>query len=345
MKFDKTTTLKIDFNDLLIQPAKTSDIISRADINPYDEHGMLPLFVAPMDTVVNHTNSALFLRSNINVCMPRGNGAISSANGKIFTSFSLTEFEENFLEGNAYPPKHILIDIANGHMKKLEETISSFKKKYPSVYIMTGNVAHPETYRRLSESGADAIRVGIGNGNGCLTTEQTGVGYPMASLVRECYYQSLSLENPAKIIADGGMKTYSDIIKAIALGADYVMVGSIFNKALESSGPTYFMKYFQIDPLGDFAKWAHSNGFSLTKKFRGMSTKEVQKSWGNTVLKTSEGVVRYRPVEYTINKWAENFESYLRSAMSYTNTKTLEEFRGNVELNVISENAYRRFNK
>ncbi len=345
MKFDKTNQTKLDFNDLLIQPARTSDIVSRLEINPYDENGMLPLFVAPMDTVVNHTNAALFLDSNINVCMPRGNGVLYNANGKIFSSFSLTQFEDDFLFGDSHPPRYLLIDIANGHMKKLEDAIIEFKKKYPTVFIVAGNVANPETYATLSNAGADAIRVGIGNGNGCLTTEQTGVGYPMASLIRECYYQACSLEKPAKIIADGGMKTYSDIIKAIALGADYVMVGSIFNKALESAGPTYFMKYFKINPLGEFANWAYNHNFTLTKKFRGMSTKEVQKSWGNAVLKTSEGVVRYRPVEYTINKWSENFESYLRSAMSYTNTKTLEEFRGNVDLNVISENAYRRFNK
>jgi IMP dehydrogenase/GMP reductase len=345
MKFDKISQVKLDFNDLVIQPASSSDVDSRIEINPYDEQNMLPLFVAPMDTVVSPLNMNLFLKSKINVCMPRGNRPMQNSNGTIFTSYSLNEFEENFLNRDVHPPKYILIDIANGHMKKLEAAIIKFKKRYPNVFVMAGNVANSDTYRRLSLAGADAVRIGIGNGNGCLTTEQTGIGYPMASLIRECHYSSISMENPARIIADGGMKSYSDAIKAIALGADYVMIGSIFNKTLESSGPTYFLKYFEIDPLGPFANWAYRKGFTLTKKFRGMSTKEAQKSLGNITLKTSEGVIRYRPVEYTISKWSENFESYLRSAMSYTNCKTLEEFRGKVEINVISENAFRRFNK
>ena len=76
-----------------------------------------------------------------------------------------------------------------------------------------------------------------------------------------------------------------------------------------------------------------------------MSTKEVQKKWGAETLKTSEGVVRYRKVEYTLPKWVENFEDYLRSAMSYTGSMTLKEFIGNVELVQITDNAYKRFNK
>jgi hypothetical protein len=81
------------------------------------------------------------------------------------------------------------------------------------------------------------------------------------------------------------------------------------------------------------------------KKFRGMSTKEVQKKWGKQHLTTSEGVVRYRQVEYSLDKWLENFEAYLRSAMSYTNSKNLSEFIGIVETIKISDNSYNRFKK
>lgn len=182
----------------------------------------------------------------------------------------------------------------------------------------------------------------------CLTTQNTGVGFPMASLIKECYEESLKLDNPSKIVADGGFKEYSDIIKAIALGADYVMLGSLLNKTVESAGQTY------VNFLG---KWKISNGVAkkiykkdffkgrIIKKFRGMSTKEVQKKWGRTKLKTSEGVVRYRPVEYTLDGWVENFSDYLRSAMSYTNSQNIEDFRGKVDLNQITINGYSRFNK
>ena len=180
----------------------------------------------------------------------------------------------------------------------------------------------------------------------CLTSQQTGIGYPVASLIRECYYKSYTLtDKKALIIADGGMKNYSDIIKALALGADYVMLGSILNKTLESCGETRLFTHIKINPNSNLALWAFNNGFKLTKRFRGMSTKEVQKNWGNEILKTSEGVVRIRPVEYTLKQWTGNFEDYLRSAMSYTNCKTLEEFKNNTIFNLISEQSYQRFNK
>ena len=81
------------------------------------------------------------------------------------------------------------------------------------------------------------------------------------------------------------------------------------------------------------------------KKFRGMSTKEGQKEWGNKILKTSEGVVRFRKVEYTLDTWVDNFNSYLRSAMSYSDSRTLTEFINKVEFIKISNHAYKRFNK
>jgi len=177
----------------------------------------------------------------------------------------------------------------------------------------------------------------------CSTTVHTGIGFPMASLIKECYDISCTLENPAKIVADGGMQNYSDIIKALALGADYVMVGSLFNKAIESCGDNYLWNKIKVGK--DDAQLAYRMGIPVYKKFRGMSTKEVQKKWGKQVLTTSEGVVRFRKVEYTLKQWVENFEDYLRSAMSYTNATNLKEFIGQVETLRITDNAYNRFKK
>lgn len=183
----------------------------------------------------------------------------------------------------------------------------------------------------------------IVHNSGCLTTQNTGVGYPMGSLIRECYEMSCTLNNPAKIIADGGMKSYSDINKALALGADYVMLGSILNKSLESAGDNYLWKKIKVSQK--LAERLHKLGLPIYKKFRGMSTKEVQKKWGAIKLRTSEGVVRYRKVEYTIDKWVENFQDYLTTAMSYCGAKNLDEFIGQAKYNLITNNAYKRFNK
>jgi GMP reductase len=159
------------------------------------------------------------------------------------------------------------------------------------------------------------------------------------------------IEEKTKIVADGGFQKYSDVIKALALGADYVMLGSIFNKALESAGETQKMIHHQmggwetIDQYSDEAKQMLESDIPLKKVFRGMSTKEVQRDWGKEKLTTSEGVVREHRVEYTLGQWVENFEDYLKSAMSYTDKKTLPEFIGKVQYNFISGNSLKRFSK
>lgn len=346
--------MKLDFDDLLIVPEVQSDIESRSEIDAfYGKH--LPIIAAPMDTVVDSNNIKIYEDNHINYCMPRGSSyepvSAYSSGVMSFQSFGLDEFISVFLTKGEYRQnRYILIDIANGHMSKMAMAIKKFKSIYQGYYkLMVGNVANPETYRLLSIMGADYVRIGIGNGNGCLTTQQLGIGYPMASLIEECYKwkQQLSFdktENVAKIVADGGMKGYSDIIKALALGADYVMIGSILNKSLESAGPTYFLG-IEINQHSSISKWLYKKGYSLKKKFRGMSTKEVQKTWKSDNLKTSEGVIRYRNVEYTIEGWSKNFTDYLKSAMSYTDRKNLYEFTGNVKMIQISDNAYKRYNK
>jgi IMP dehydrogenase/GMP reductase len=345
---------KFDFDDILIIPKEHTNIESRfREINPY-VNGLfvhkLPLFTAPMDSVLVYDNYHEFQENKIRVVLPRTvDNIILGGTDPLFHSYSLHEFENHYIKnkGKRYP-MHVLIDVANGHMEKIITLAKQAKEIRPELIIMAGNIANPETYRWYAESNViDYVRIGIGNGNGCLTTQQTGVGYPKASLIRESYLIKEELlhtgiENPTKIVADGGMKDYSDIIKALGLGADYVMVGSLFNKALESSGQNYLYN-IKISPT--FAEHCFELGLPVKKQFYGMSTKLAQKKMGKTEFKTSEGVVRYRKVEYKLYDWIENFEHYLRSAMSYSNARTLDEFIGKIDYRFITENAFNRFNK
>ena len=344
--------MKYDFDDILIKPSVITDINSRTQIDVLDLEDMLPIFTAPMDTVVDERSASYFVKQGIRVIQPRKQDVDSSyisTNMSFWLSYGLREFRDVFLintPDNRGATMYALIDIANGHMPALQIALVEAKEKYgDQLVIMVGNIANPETYELLSNSGADYIRVGIGNGGGCLTTQQTGVGYPMASLIAESFEISKRLSKPAKIVADGGFKKYADVIKALALGADYVMLGSILNKALESAGETTNDKDEVIDQYSDIAKNYLDVDIPLYKTFRGMSTKEVQLDWGKVEIKTSEGVVRKHKVEYTVSGWVDNFTHYLKSAMSYTNATTLELFKGKVDYMIISENAFHRYNK
>lgn len=370
-----------DFDDILIVPSIKTHISSRYKDIVLPKQ--LPLFTAPMDTVVNLDNIDRFLANAIGVALPRTikysdfklhnkfkehNIEQLLKNSNIFISMGFSELDNELKTSFRNPPMgiRILIDVANGHMQKVFDYCREIKRLRPDIILMVGNIGNPETYEFYASGNCvDYIRVGIGNGGGCLTTKQSGVGYPMASLIHETYLVKqrfieennhliehkkkpsiIKLKEPVNVIpaivADGGMKDHSDIIKALALGADYVMIGSIFNKALESSGQNYL---YGIKINKKLARRLFDKGYPVKKYFRGMSTKDAQKAMGKTVFKTSEGVVRFRKVEYHLNGWVENFQHYLRNAMSYNNTRDLSEFVGKTEICQITTKAYDRFNK
>jgi IMP dehydrogenase/GMP reductase len=345
---------KFDLNDIVLVPAETSHISSRKECNTYAEgyYGKsLPLMAAPMDTVVSVDNYGKYLNANIVPCMPRGLSKEHLIGAPhYFQSFGLGEIESQlaeFTDGKNnddafYRYPCILIDIANGHMYKLIPIIKSIKALWPNIQLMVGNVAHPETFINLALAGADYVRCGIGTGAGCTTSANVSINYPLGSLISECYELRKHYKINTKIVADGGMKNYSDIIKSLALGADYVMIGSLFNKAIESAGFNYWHGIKLNERLAEMLwKW----GFSIKKKYRGMSTKAVQRSWGKTKLVTAEGITKFQKVEYSLNQWTENFEDYLRSAMSYCNAKHLDEFIGKADYIFVTDSARSRFQK
>ena len=342
---------QFDFDDILIVPKIKTHISSRyKDIKLPKQ---LPLFTAPMDTVVNIKNIFDFNVNGIGITLPRTikRDDYHLVPKGVFVSLGFEDinFELKTSLRNLPQDLSIVIDVANGHMQKVFDYCREIKRLRPDITLMVGNIGNPATYLIYAKGKCvDYIRVGIGNGGGCLTTKQSGVGYPMASLIQATYEvkkKFLADNKGAKapaIVADGGMKDHSDIIKSLALGADYVMIGSIFNKALESCAQNYL---YGIRLNKRIARYFFNKGYPVKKYFRGMSTKGAQKAMGKTVFKTSEGVVRYRRVEYHLSGWIENFEHYLRNAMSYCDAQTLDEFVGKAEICQITTKAYDRFNK
>lgn len=196
----------------------------------------------------------------------------------------------------------------------------------------------------------------------CITTSNVSIHYPQASLIDECHKLKKYWKNYTSrdivpyIIADGGIRNYDHVIKALALGADYVMIGSLFAQCIESAGIKYYSdnKIFHIDSwdrdtlhINEKNEWYGKLKLlrdedyigDINVKFFGMASADGQKSISGKKTKTSEGITKYLPVKYTLKGWTENMISYLRSAMSYCDCKNLDKFIGKPNLipNSISE--------
>lgn len=357
--------IKYGYDNINIVPEISSSIEHRSEckLEPF-------LFTAPMSSVVNLDNIHNFIEQGIIPIIPRNIDFISRKisiyyqtskikpfdKSKIFIALSLEEINTILINNpiediiNSLNPVYICIDIANGHMQKLLNIIKKLKELYgENIVIMSGNIANPETYKLYEEAGCDYVRCGIGGGAGCITASNTGVYYPLFSLLEETYKVKKSINGKCKIIADGGIRNYCDIQKAL-LYADYVMLGSMLNKAIESAGKTTYGKSYFITKRGkkilnifrtvfEFGKEVpkekydsvmkriKSGKLEVWKSFYGMSTKRAQSEMGNKKLKTSEGIEFSQKVEYSLKDFIDNENSYLRSAMSYTNSKTLDEYK------------------
>ena len=162
--------VKYSYNDVTIVPAVVSHVKSRKECNPFNNDGTLPIFTAPMNTVVNEYNFKNFEENNIIPILPRTVDFKirydNSFKGK-WSAYSLTEFKENFVEkiNNVTTPVKVLIDVANGHMNELLELCKEAKRNNgDNLTIMTGNIANPKTYLEYCRSGIDYVRCSVGTG-------------------------------------------------------------------------------------------------------------------------------------------------------------------------------------
>lgn len=350
--------------DITLIPAEISTISSRSECNPHHNNGKLPIFVAPMSQILDENNWETF-NKYVNTIIPRNIPLETrlELSTKTFVALSLDEFEDRFCHDQELETTHyILIDVANGHMEKLLNACLLAKTFCEDkLVLMAGNVANPETYFEYARAGIDYCRMSIGSGSQC-TTANTGIFYPMGSLLTktniykesvkawfntsDCPYKSIP-----KIIADGGFNTFGDIIKALALGADYVMCGKIFAQTVEACGEILMnVRPIDFDETRDiFDTWIRTRDIKQIKfvqcyrDYYGMSTKRAQKEFGKEGNKTEEGIASKIPVRYFLESWINEFTDYLRSAMSYTNHKCLNTFIGGVKTEILSPTAIRTF--
>ena len=297
-----------------------------------------------------------------------------------WSAYSLKEFERLFCNGDKLVLSDkilVLIDVANGHMNRIIELVKIAKKIYgEKIIIMAGNIANPQTYIKYAEAGIDYCRCGIGGGNCCITATQLGVFCPMATLINDIYKIKLELIEKGeftklpKIVADGGVRNYDDIIKALALGADFVMCGSIFAKMLESAADkkckddseVFFLENYKnmkyqdgnwtgeysdeiLNELGrDDLQGVPINLGHINATYYGMASQQGQIALNGSKTKTSEGNMKVFDVTYTIHGWSKNFKDYLRSAMSYLRCRSVKEIAANANVIVNSKNASESIN-
>lgn len=206
----------------------------------------------------------------------------------------------------------LCIDIAHAHSKKGIEATKFFKDKYPELTLISGNVGTAEGALALFEAGADIVKVGISNGAVCTTRVATGHGVPQLTSVADCATVAESCNK--EIIADGGIKSAGDAAKAMAAGANYVMIGRMFAQCKESGGRKI--------PAGlDVNKKEAQTGQILTEYYG--SASQLNKSDGSNI----EGEAVYLPVKYTTRELYNTLSNGLRSAFSYSGARNPEEFR------------------
>lgn len=210
----------------------------------------------------------------------------------------------------------VVLDSAHGHSRNIIEGIKAIKAAFSEIQVIAGNVATVEGARDLIEAGADAVKVGIGPGSICTTRVVAGIGIPQITAINDCYEVARDYGIP--IIADGGIKYSGDIPKAIAAGANVVMVGNLFAGTEESPGDSeiYQGRRFKV----------YRGMGSLGAMQKGSKDRYFQEDANKLVPEGVEGRVPYKgPLSDTVFQLVEG----LKHGMGYCGTKTIEDLKIN----------------
>tara|TARA_R100000008_G_C3582587_1_gene169634 strand:+ start:567 stop:1589 length:1023 start_codon:yes stop_codon:yes gene_type:complete len=315
----------LSFDDTLLVP-KYSEIRSRSDVDTSaflseSIELTLPVISSPMDTVTE-LNMAKSMSSAGGLGIIHRYNSVEEQAKIVFDVYTsgvkhvaaaigmtgdFLERAQNVVDSGA---NILCIDVAHGHHVMMRDALSSLKNKFGrDVHLMAGNVATLEAFDDLASWGADSVRVGIGGGSICSTRLVSGHGVPTLQSVIDCARTAHEIP----IVADGGFKTSGDIIKALAAGADFVMLGSMLAGTKETPG--------QVFTSADGSRY---------KVYRGMASSNAQKDWRGK-SSTPEGVsstVAYRgPVAEVLRDIAGG----IRSGLSYSGCTSIRDLQLNCE--------------
>ena len=320
MKIEEALT----YNDVLLVP-QYSDIKSRSDVSVASTltgNGPItklhiPIIASPMDTISEEEMGVAMWQEGGLAVVHRYNtiteqasildgiivNAGCNAAAAIGTSGDYLERASALYEAGV---RILCVDVAHGHHVLMKSALNELRATFgDKVHIMAGNIATLEGYNDLVDWGADSVRCNIGGGSICSTRIQTGHGVPGLHTIIDC---ARSAGRQVPIIADGGIRNSGDIVKALAAGADFVMLGSLLSGTDETPGDVINTRE------GKF------------KSYRGMASKDAQIAWrGKTA--SLEGVATTVPCKGPVEDVLVELTRGIRSGLSYSGARTISEFQ------------------
>lgn len=329
------------FDDVLLVP-QFSDISSRLKVDlsvtgfdsPVarltDKHSLLtcPIVGSPMDTVMSPSAAAILanfggfgvlhrycsIEESVKMYAETVDLVKSSSIPNVMVAIGATgDYLERASALFTAGCRAFCVDVAHGHHVHVRLALVELRKEFGTkVHIMTGNVATLEAFNDLADWGSDSIRVGVGGGSMCTTRIRTGHGIPTFQSVLDC----AKSDRDVLIVADGGIRNSGDAVKALAVGADMVMLGSILAGHDESPGSLVDAGGYEVSP----------DTTRLYKKFRGMASREAQLEWRGkaSVVEGESTLVPYRGMlSDTLNELLDG----VRSGLSYSGARTIRELR------------------
>ena len=310
----------LTFDDVLLMPKK-SELRSRRDPSLRSQLTKTkfletPIISANMDTVteakmaiaMNSLGGLGIIHRFMNVEQQVEHIRQVAESGAKIISASIgvnTDFKERSAALVAAGVNVMTIDIAHGHSVQMMETLKWLKDTYSNLEVIAGNLASPDAAIDLIEAGADAIKVGIGPGSMCTTRIITGCGVPQLTAIALC--AQVAADYGVPVIADGGIRTSGDMVKAFAAGASTIMLGSMLSGTIETPGDIV-------------------NG---KKQYRGMASKKAQISWRGDmpVGMAPEGESTFVTVKGHVSDVLHELMGGIRSGMTYINAQTIEDMR------------------
>lgn len=318
----------ITYDDVLLVPAYNHHESRRVvNIGMSDRLNKLtlklPVISSNMDTITEST-MANFMSSKGGIgalhrflSIEENITEFKKCNGQVFVSVGCTDAELQRAEAlRDAGANFFCVDVAHAHAKYVGKTLKSLRQLLGSRCIMAGNVATYAGADYLASCGADIIKAGIGGGSVCSTRIKTGFGIPMLTCIQDCARTDRS------IVADGGIRTSGDIVKALAFGADFVMIGGILAGTRPTPG--------EVIVKEDGRK---------VKSYRGMASREAQEDFLGQMheWKTAEGVCTEVPYQENEDDILADIIGGLRSGLTYAGSDTITELQRKLNYVIVTQ--------